>query len=147
MMQDVTYLYKPSIDYKSMYNNIQNQLEEYIVNAKLKSLVLGVSGGIDSAICAALAKPVCDDLEIPLIGISLPIFSKSEETERARNVGKTLCTEFFEADLTDIFEKVRYSYGIPLVKEESDLEAKIRRGNIRARMRMIYLYNVAKVGK
>ena len=51
-------------DYKSAINNIQNEFKDYLIKSKLKSLVLGVSGGIDSALTAALAQPVCDELDI-----------------------------------------------------------------------------------
>ena len=47
-------------------SNIRRQMMEYVKKAGLKSLVIGVSGGIDSAVVCALAKPVCDDLGIKL---------------------------------------------------------------------------------
>ncbi|HRW22022.1 MAG TPA: hypothetical protein P5509_08620, partial [Bacteroidales bacterium] len=70
-------------------SNIREELETYIENNNIKSLVLGISGGIDSALCAALAKPVCDKLNVPLIGRYIHIGSnKPEEKERAIEIGK-----------------------------------------------------------
>ena len=64
--------------------NIRANLKMYIEDHGIKSLVLGISGGIDSALCAALARPVCDELGIPLIGRSIPISTNtSDERDRA----------------------------------------------------------------
>jgi len=81
------------MDYEKAVNNIRKELKTYIQENNLKSLILGVSGGIDSALCAVLAKPVCDELNIPLIGRSLPSSSnKSVENSRAALIGKYFCT-------------------------------------------------------
>lgn len=142
--------WKMNSNYAAMVLNIQNELEQYLINSKLKSLVIGISGGIDSAICAAIAKPVCDDLMIPLIGVSIPIQSNSkEEINRALGVGKHFCTKFHEADLGFAFQELSFKYSGPSWSqvEETEFEKKIRLGNIKARMRMIYLYNQAQMNK
>ena len=57
-------------------------------------------------------------------------------------VGESFCTNFLELDLTKEFEilrnvdKIENSLG-------NEMSKKIRMGNIKARMRMIYLYNLA----
>jgi NH3-dependent NAD+ synthetase len=67
--------------------NIRTCLSKYITDYKLNSLVLGISGGIDSALCAALVKPVCEQFNIPLIGRSITIESnKKEEVERSLKI-------------------------------------------------------------
>lgn len=142
--------WKMSTDYLTMLDNIRSELETYIVNAHLKSLVLGISGGIDSALCAAIAKPVCDSLNIPLIGVSIPIQSNSkDEINRAIGIGKHFCTTFHEADLSVLYQELAFKIQGPYapVVEESKFEEKIRKGNIKARMRMIYLYNQAQYNK
>lgn len=142
--------WKLNTNYEAMVRNIQNELESYIVNAKLKSLVIGISGGIDSAICAALAKPVCDKLGIPLIGVSIPIQSNhKDEINRALGIGKHFCTKFHEADLGFTYQELSHKYEGPYIPSiaETDFERKIRMGNIKARMRMIYLYNQAQMNK
>jgi len=142
--------WKMHTNYEDMVRNIQNELETYIVKAKLKSLVLGISGGIDSALCAALAKPICDKLGIPLIGISIPIQSNhKDEINRALGIGKHFCTKFHEADLGVIYQEVSFKYKGPYTSNivETEVERKIRMGNIKARMRMIYLYNQAQMNK
>ena len=124
-------------DYTKISNNIMNELKRYCVDNKIKSLVIGVSGGIDSAVCCALARPVCDELEIPLIGRYIGITSNAnEERDRAKDIGLAYCHDF---DMV----KLDYEYGAFLNMVEGDKDNKIANGNIKARMRMIYLYDVA----
>jgi len=151
MIQDVTYQLRISENYDEMYDNIQKELKQYLIENKLKSLVIGISGGIDSALCAALAKPVCDLLDIPLIGVSIPIQSNhKDEINRALGIGKLFCTQFHEMDLGFPFQQLSHTMNTFItdpLKKESEIEKKIRMGNIKARMRMIYLYNLAQFNK
>lgn len=122
--------------------NIRTELKSYIEENNLKSLVIGVSGGIDSTLCVLLAKPVCDKLGIPLIGRSLPSKSNSlGENSRAEEIGKLFCTDFLEKDISvwmDVAMDANESEN--RVTEE---ERVIQDGNIKARVRMIMLYDLA----
>lgn len=127
----------------NIISEIRNETEKYIVDNNLKSIVIGVSGGIDSALVCALLKPVCDKLEIPLIGRSITIETNSvDERLRAKNIGNSFCTDFSEVDLTNEFIMLSNIDRLEgLVKDP--IKYKFRMGNIKARMRMIYLYNLA----
>ena len=143
------------MNYEVIVSKIREQLKKYIQEHNIKSLVLGVYGGMDSGVCAALAKPVCDELNIPLIGRSLPIYSnKHDEVERAQITGKIFCTQFEEDRILEAYFELMSgklnpqpytSYdGLLHDGEQKQLKAwKIRGGNIKARLRMIYLYNIA----
>ncbi len=136
-------------DYKKPIENIRSELKEYVINNNIKSLVLGMSGGVDSTLCALLAKPVCDELHIPLIGVSLPSVSNNySETERAYFIGNYFCTEFQEIELQGIFHE-SYSWIKQhqqfIETEDTDKSQKIRLGNLKARLRMIYLYDTASL--
>jgi NAD+ synthase len=142
-----------NINYKNTISNIRKSLKNYLVENKLKSMVLGVSGGADSALVCALAYPVAKELGIELIGRSISIeTNKEDEQERARNIGKYFCTNFDEIDLTDEFYSVKnyvsrdYTDQIVQIKE-TEREKKIRLGNVKARMRMIYIYDLAQKNK
>ena len=39
--------------------NIRKDFKDYMINNKLESVVLGISGGIDSTLVAAILNPVC----------------------------------------------------------------------------------------
>jgi NAD+ synthetase len=132
------------ISYKETVENLRTILEEYIVKANLKSLVLGISGGIDSAVVAVLVKPVVDKLGIPLIGRSITIGTNSpEEISRAKAIGELFCSDFKEVDLTTHFDTVQDFDETPFGEKVIDTSYKIRMGNFKARMRMMYLYNLA----
>lgn len=130
--------------------NIRRELGNYLANyPNLKSLVIGVSGGIDSTVCCAIARPVCDEHGVKLIGRSMPIITnEKEEIDRARLTGKAFCHDFEELVLDDVFlfirTKILEQNGIDEFATEADENrAKIRMGNVKARTRMIYLYDIA----
>jgi NAD+ synthetase len=134
-----------NINCKATVEAIRNELREYISKYKLQSLVIGLSGGIDSAICTALAAPVCKALGVKLIGRSISIeTNKPDEKERGEMIGKAFCDSFEAIDLTRL-----YGEHLKDVEEsddtgETDRQVRIRLGNIKARMRMVYLYNLAQ---
>ena len=149
------------MNYEDVIVNIRKELKDYIQKNNIKSLVIGISGGMDSCLCAALARPVCDELDIPLIGRSLPMSTnKQDELDRAKLTGRVFCTDFEEVNLETLF---KYSWPILNVDTEPDYEIvnghldktsasiknefseKIRKGNLKARLRMIYLYNLASL--
>jgi len=137
------------MNYECITLNARRILKDYVKNAGLKSLVLGISGGIDSAVVAALARPVCDELDIPLIGRSLPILdNKDDEIERARKIGSCFCHDFQEFDLWNEYQQVGDTLtGDVEHPDYAEHDVKIRRGNIKARLRMIFLYDIAQEHK
>ncbi len=136
-------------EYKPVVEKMRQELFNYVKKSGLRSLILGISGGIDSALTAALAKPVCDSLNIPLIGRSITIeTNKADEIERAAQIGKYFVSDFKEVDLSKGFK----SMFAMITEEESEsdtssLSYKLRRGNVKARVRMIYLYDLASKHK
>ena len=134
------------LNYKDIVLRIRKELETYIKKNDLQSLVLGISGGIDSALCAALARPVCDKLHIPLIGRSIPITTNTyDERDRAGLVGDIFCTNFDEAYQVEWpYKEVWNMVKLEAIDVE-DSKEKIRKGNIKARIRMIYLYDLAQL--
>lgn len=126
--------------------NIRTNLKTYIEENGIKSLVIGISGGIDSALCAALARPVCDELGIPLIGRSIPITTNtSDERDRAEAVGKAFCTDFDEDyTMNSIFGTVWSSLKVAGWDVENPKED-FRMGNVKARLRMMALYDLAQL--
>lgn len=124
--------------------SIQENTRKYILDNQLKSLVLGISGGIDSALCAALLRPICDQLQIPLIGRSITIeTNKKDEIDRSIAVGQYFCHDFDHLDLTDIF----YVNKKLLIQFDDSMLSKLRQGNMKARMRMMVLYDLAQLNK
>lgn len=128
---------------KENLNKIREKTSEYLERYSIKCLVIGISGGIDSALNCAILRPICVNLGIKLIGVSLPTDSnKIDEVNRANNIGRLFCDIFLEKNINEICESVneRFSNNIDRLLTFND---KIRYGNIKARMRMIALYNEA----
>ncbi|MDR3046353.1 MAG: NAD(+) synthase [Bacteroidales bacterium] len=129
---------------KQVVDAIRNEMDEYIRKYKLNSLVLGISGGIDSALCAALLNPVCQQNHIPLIGRSITIeTNSSEEIDRSVKIGENFCTDFQLMDLTPTY----YENCKNLILLDDTMLSKMRKGNMKARMRMIVLFDLAQLYK
>ena len=128
------------LSYKEVYNNIVNGTAKYMVDNGIKCMVLGISGGIDSTVCAAICHAVYKKTGIPLIGVSMPCTTnKEDEVSAASQVGKEFCNEFKEVNLQSAFEVMEH-----FCKESSGLDSTpISQGNIKARLRMITLYDIA----
>lgn len=130
---------------------IRSVTENYILQHNIQSLVLGISGGIDSCLTAALMYPVCEKLGIPLIGVSIPSnTNESNEVIRARRAMEAFCHKYIEYDTLDsdfkhISHIIPAHYSVKDINEniESEKRYNIRKGNIKARLRMIYLYDIA----
>jgi len=136
-------------DYKQAVDNIRAHLKKYLVDNNLKSMVVGVSGGIDSALTAALAYPVAKELNIPLLTRSITIeTNKRDEIERSILVGEAFGDNFRHVDLTEAYRNLAPYIIEDFDKEEQNsLDFKIRTGNIKARLRMLYLYDLAAKNK
>jgi len=129
------------INYKEFTENSINYLIEYIKTNRLQSLVLGISGGIDSTVVAAIAHIACSKCEIPLIGRSLPAHSNDpEEINSATLVGNAFCDDFKEVAIERIYAKVADEFEL----NEGKMTP-LQLGNIKARLRMMYLYNLASI--
>ncbi|PKP19617.1 MAG: NAD(+) synthase [Bacteroidetes bacterium HGW-Bacteroidetes-20] len=122
--------------------SIREDVDQYIKTHKLQSLVLGISGGIDSALCAALLAPVCKKNGIPLIGRSITIESnKKDEIERSMQIGAHFCDDFAHLDQTTTFLENKKN----LIHFDDSMVSKLRQGNLKARMRMMMLYDLAQL--
>ena len=122
-------------------NKVQG-LIDYINKYNLQALVLGISGGIDSTLTAAIASEACKKTGIKLIGRSLPTNTNdTSELEAANLVGKAFCDSYGIIAIEDLSENTKKYIEY---KENMSLGA-IPYGNIKARLRMIYLYNLASM--
>ncbi|MBP5677040.1 MAG: NAD(+) synthase [Bacteroidales bacterium] len=129
---------------RNLAEGIRERMYNYVSTSKLQSLVLGISGGIDSTLCAALLRPVCDRLNIPLIGRSITIeTNKADEIARSIAVGEAFCHDFEHLDITETF----YANKKLLVRFDDSQLSKLRQGNMKARMRMMVLFDLAQLNR
>ena len=137
------------IDYKKFVENSRKWLEDYINSNHLQSLVIGISGGIDSTVSCAIASPVCKKLNIPLIGRSLPSESNApQENNSAQLVGEAFCNDFKIVSISNTFKSVhKLCYEGECLNHSKVINniSNLQDGNIKARLRMIYLRNLASM--
>lgn len=135
-------MYKFCDNYEKMFENIIGSAYSYIASSKVKTLVIGMSGGIDSALTAALAQEVTKRLDntVLLEGRVIDIDSNKEEMRRAENAAKAFCHGYQYHDLTNLYKSVS---GKIMHTDRDNMKTRIRRGNIKARLRMIELYDLA----
>lgn len=130
--------------WKISLKNMRDLLTQYVIKHNLKSLVLGVSGGIDSAVVAAIAQPVCSNLNIKFIGRSLPCSTnKSQEKYRAEDIGRIFCTDFEVFSIEDSINFLEGNCEIGYSLHENEVFNKIAKGNLMARTRKCFLYDLA----
>ena len=131
------------INYSKFVENSRKWLSNYIKENHLQSLVIGISGGIDSTVSCAIAHPVCKELNIPLIGRSLPTgTNKQIECDVADLVGNAFCTDYKVVALDRTYFEIEEKF----IGEEGPI-SNLQKGNIKARLRMIYLRNLASIHK
>ena len=115
-------------------------LKEYASNAGVKGFVVGVSGGIDSAVTSTL----CAKTGLPTLCLEMPIHQEKNQVNRAtrhisflkdhfKNVSSTL------VNLTPVFSSLKEA--VPKVDNEEDRFMSL--ANTRARLRMTSLYYFA----
>jgi len=125
-------------DYEVLKNRIVEWIKDYAGSNGIKSLVVGVSGGIDSAVTSTLAA----ETGLMTYCIGMPLL-QNEEQESLSDIhldwlGDTYWdTKTEKFDLSNLFEVFRYTmrkYG----------EDELALANTRARLRMATLYQVAQ---
>ncbi|SMP17558.1 NH(3)-dependent NAD(+) synthetase [Desulfurobacterium pacificum] len=108
-------------------------IKEELNKAGFQKAVVGISGGVDSALTAFLSVLALGKENV--IGISMPYKTSSEDSKNdARLVAETLDIEFHEIDITPQIDA--YYEKFP----DAD---RIRKGNKMARERMSILYDFA----
>ena len=116
--------------------NIISSLAKYKTLSGIENVVIGMSGGIDSAVTASLFQAAGYEVH----GVTMPINQKPEETERGFEACEKLNIVHHHNDLTRLYEKY---CEVHCETDLSLLSNPIRCGNIKARLRMITLYDLA----
>lgn len=114
-------------------------IKEYVKDSGAKGIVIGNSGGKDSATVLAMAVKAIGKESV--IAVSMPCFSNSHDLEDARLVAKTFGVKQLEIDLSNCYQEMEKEMEAQLVTNLSK-EATI---NIKPRLRMTTLYGIAQM--
>ena len=125
------------VDFSETQQRICRFIKEYVENAGAKGIVLGLSGGIDSATIAALSSLAIGGKNV--LALMLP----EEENFSQKDIddAKAVADRFqFETSICDTTEVMKCFYKqIPVF----DPKDRLCKGNVKARTRMVYLYYYA----
>ena len=119
---------------RNIINQCEQWLYEKVEEAHASGIVLGLSGGIDSSVLAALG---CEALgREKVLGIIMPCHSIDEDEQDAKLLIEALDLNFIRVDLTGVFDLMLKSVG-------GELNS-LTKSNMKARLRMVTLYAVAQ---
>ncbi len=128
---------KSTIQVEKVNNHIVNWLKEYAIASKTNGFVIGISGGVDSAVTSTL----CAQTGLPTLCVEMPIHQAESHVSRGKEHILQLKNRFSNvsstiADLTSVFDSF-----IDLVPTGNDENRKnLALANTRARLRMTTLY-------
>ncbi|MBO0591948.1 NAD(+) synthase [Cellulophaga sp. E16_2] len=125
---------------EKVISHIVDWLKDYATNAHMKGFVIGISGGIDSAITSTL----CAKTGLDLLCLEMPIHQEENQIGRASRHIAWLQENFsnvkrLEVNLTPVFDSLVAA--MPTVENEEERFMSL--ANTRARLRMTSLYYFA----
>lgn len=115
-------------------------LKDYLESSPAKGFVVGVSGGIDSALSSTLAART----GYPLVCVEMPIHQHSDQVSRAREHIDFLEATYpnvssVKADLTSVYD----NFLAAMPQAQAPIDGGMAEVNSRARLRMTTLYYIA----
>jgi NAD+ synthase len=121
----------------TLQDRITDWIQDYANRAGMKSLVVGISGGIDSAVVSAL----CAKTGLNTVAVTMPIRQRPDLHDLSMRQGAWLCNEF---------DNVRHEI-IDLTSTFDEFEGRLNTydnllgfANSRSRLRMVTLYQIAQ---
>lgn len=127
---------------EKVIEHIVGWLKAYASSSKTSGFVLGISGGVDSAVVSTL----CAKTGLPTLCVEMPIHQAVGQADRAKEHIAFLQENFsnvkqLEIDLTTTFDEFSHQLPKPGNKDTMDLSL----ANSRSRLRMLTLYYLAGI--
>ena len=122
---------------KKVIDHIVNWLLQYCESAKMNGFVVGVSGGIDSALTSTL----CAMTGKEVVCLNMPIHQSKSEYSRSKEHIEDLKRKFenvsaYEVDLSELFNETERTF-------PAEIQDHLTLANSRSRLRMLTLYAFA----
>ena len=130
------------LNYSEVEEHIVAWLKDYAAEARVKGFVIGISGGVDSAVVSTIAAKT----GLKLYTIQMPIRQKSDEVSRATSHINWLMENYpnvstINCDLTNTFES--FLGNVEIVEDVE--KQNMAEANTRSRLRMVALYYHASI--
>jgi len=127
---------------ENITKHIVNWLKDYATKAGVNGFVIGVSGGIDSAVASTL----CAETDFPVLCLEMPIHQAPNQVTRAQEHIEQLKGRYdkvhdAQVNLTTVFEEFKTILPNNASSDKVDLSL----ANTRARLRMSTLYYFAGI--
>jgi NAD+ synthase len=137
------------LNYLDVKHVIYNWLKNYATDSKMNGYIIGVSGGIDSAVCSTL----CALTGLPLTVVRMSIHQAADQADRGAKHIEWLKANFqnvksLDIDLTEVYDKE-----IELLKNSGAFDNVdpdlifLTSSNTRSRLRMVTLYGIGGAHK
>ena len=124
-------------DYEDLKKDIVRWLADYywMHSGNIKAFVVGVSGGIDSAVVSTL----CAETGLPTYVLTMPLHSKKGNTELSDVHAKALSKKYsnvrvVNVDLSNTYESLLFDI------DQDFVNNKLANANTKSRLRMVTLY-------
>lgn len=133
---------KRTLQIEKVNTQIVEWLKSYAENSKVNGFVIGISGGVDSAVTSTL----CAQTGLNVLCVEMPIHQTPSHVSRAKEHIEQLKSRFPNvtntvADLTSVFETFKKE--VPATDNEASLNLSL--ANTRSRLRMTTLYYFAGI--
>ncbi len=133
---------KSNLPIDKVNSHIVTWLKNYAATAQVNGFVVGISGGVDSAVTSTL----CAQTGLPTLCVEMPIHQAITQVNRGREHIEQLKKRFenvtnTETDLTTVFET--FKNNVPTTNDLAKLNLSL--ANTRARLRMTTLYYYAGI--
>jgi NAD+ synthase len=125
-----------TLDYEKIIDKIQKWIKEYVKSAKVDGIVVGLSGGIDSAVTSSLCVKAIGKESV--IGLGLPCSSIPQDLKDAEKMAELLGIKFIQIELTSIYDEF-IKVTEPLLESSHMAKA-----NLKPRLRMMTIYFVGQ---
>ena len=132
------------MDSERIKTHIVNWLTDYVEASKTKGFVIGISGGIDSAVTSTLGALT----RLPLLCVEMPIHQDEKQVSRALKHIDFLKKKYpnvtsISTNLTPIFDG--FTNTVLDIEALKDDQKNLALANVRARLRMTTLYYHAQI--
>ena len=139
-------------DYSKLKFDIDKWIKDYYYYHGIQSLVVGVSGGIDSAVVSTL----CAKTELPTYVVRMPLESSHQNTRLSDLHAQQLAEKYdnvtnVQIELSSVYDSLFHSINWWSEAQQFDKKEftsdKLANANTKSRIRMVTLYQIAGAKK